>query len=419
MIRLFIFSLLTIVLALWVTLYLGFPGDPGYLLISFGNYTFETSLFALLIAAGIIYLLVRLLIVLVQWINPLQLVSAGRRLSARRKARARSNTVEGLLSFARGNWQSSYRLLTRSARDKDATVINYLAAAYAAQETGNKDWVQLLERAEREYPAFSSTIKSVKAQLLYRSGQLEQCLAVLEQLRKTSVNDTVLLSTLKDVYLQLQDWQPLQDLLPVLEKNKVIDVQELEQLRMRIFMEQLYSVYEKGNSDTQREQVVAELLKRWRKAPSSYREDERVVDHFFMLLFKLGAKEEAAKVIDHALSHSWSRKLIARYGELDFTVSAKQLLVAEGWLKSRPADADLMLSLGRLSMRNQLWGKAREYFEASIKIAPSAPAYGELGRLLKHLGEVEAGEACLENYSDLLGIKLPELPLPAMSKPLH
>ncbi|GIT63807.1 MAG: hypothetical protein Ct9H300mP22_2070 [Gammaproteobacteria bacterium] len=57
MIRLFVFSLLAIVVALSVTLYLGFPNDPGYLQIAFGNYTFETSLFALLVASGFLYLL--------------------------------------------------------------------------------------------------------------------------------------------------------------------------------------------------------------------------------------------------------------------------------------------------------------------------------------------------------------------------
>ena len=54
MTRLFIFSLMAIVVALWVSLYLGFPADPGYLLIAFGNTTFETSLFAMLIAVATI-----------------------------------------------------------------------------------------------------------------------------------------------------------------------------------------------------------------------------------------------------------------------------------------------------------------------------------------------------------------------------
>ena len=58
MIRLFLLCLAISIFGLWVTLFLGFPGDPGYLLVAFGDYTFETSLFALLILSGLIGLII-------------------------------------------------------------------------------------------------------------------------------------------------------------------------------------------------------------------------------------------------------------------------------------------------------------------------------------------------------------------------
>ena len=48
MVRLFLYTLLAIVTGLVVTLLLA--SDPGYLLISFRHYPFETSLFALFVA---------------------------------------------------------------------------------------------------------------------------------------------------------------------------------------------------------------------------------------------------------------------------------------------------------------------------------------------------------------------------------
>jgi HemY protein len=419
MIRLFIFSLLAIVVALWVTLYLGFPGDPGYLLIAFGNYTFETSLFALLVAGGIVYLLIRLVLVLLQWINPRLLLQLGQSVSERRKANARSDTVEGLLYFTRGNWQSSYNLLTKSTGDKDASVVNYLAAAYAAHKNGQRDdWINCLEQAEEKYPKARSTINSLKAQLLFKSGQLEQSVAVLEQLKKNSLNDPSLLHLLKEVYVKLEDWQALKDLIPTLEKNKVIDSAEIEQIQMRIFMEELYATCSKKEESAKQDALV-QLMKLWKKAPVKYREDEKVVKHYIELLIQLDAQEEAAKAIEVAVSKNWSEALVLRYGEQDFGTSQQQLLVAEGWLKARPANSNLLLCLGRISMRNELWGKAKEYYEASIKIAPSAEAYGELSRLLKHLGEVEASETYLQSYGDLIGAELPELPLPVQNKVTH
>ena len=420
MIRLYVFSLFAIVIALWVTLYLGFPADPGYLLIEFGNYTFETSLFALLAALGVLYLIARLLMIPLRWINPRHLMAFGRDLNARRKAKGRSKTIEGLLYFVRGNWQSSYKLLTKAAGDRDASVVNYLAAAYAAFEMGDKDsWTRCLEKAELEYPAARSTVNSLKAQLLFRSGQLEQCLAVLEQLKKSSLNDASLLRLLKEVYVRLEDWPKLKELVPVLEKDRIIDQEEAGKILKRVFMEELYAVYGQSRVDGDKPGATARLGKLWKKAPARYREDEKVVRHYADLLVKLGQKGIAAKAIEAAISKNWSESLVLRYGEQDFDNSQQQLLVAESWLKERPANARLLLSLGRISMRNELWGKAREYYETGIRIAPSAEAYGELSRLLKHLGETETSEMYLKNYGDLIGAALPELPLPSAPKIAH
>ena len=420
MIKLFIYSLLAIVVALVLSLYSGFPGDPGYLLIAFGDYTFETSIFALLAAAVLLYVLVRAILLVFHWVNPWHLVRYGRNYSRQRKAKARSKSTEGLLYFIRGNWQSSYSLLSKSKNDADATVVNYLVAAFAAYEMGNRElWMQWLQKAEEDYPSARSTTNSLKAQLLFKSGQLEQCLAVLEQLKKSSLNDATLLQLLKKVYVELEDWEKLGALVPTLEKLKIIDKAEAEKIQKRIFVERLYAPPPGDSAQVSRKATVARLFKLWKKALPRYREDEKVVKHYTELLIKYGEKEEASKVMETALSRNFSDAMVLRYGEQDLGTNPQQLIHAEGWLKARPANGALLLSLGRICMRNQLWGKAKNYYRASIKISPGAEAYGELGRLLKHLGEYEAGEKYLKNYGDLIGADLPELPLPSPTKVTH
>ena len=64
----------------------------------------------------------------------MRLVAAGKRCPG---AGNRSNTLEGLHYFARGNWQSALKLLRKGLKDKDA-IGNYLAAAYAAFEVGER-----------------------------------------------------------------------------------------------------------------------------------------------------------------------------------------------------------------------------------------------------------------------------------------
>ncbi len=72
MVRLFLLSLLAILGGLLLAINLA--QDPGYLLIAYGSYTFETSLFALLVALLVILLLMRLLSLLLSWLNPMNLV---------------------------------------------------------------------------------------------------------------------------------------------------------------------------------------------------------------------------------------------------------------------------------------------------------------------------------------------------------
>ncbi len=410
MIKLFVFSLMVIVLALLVSLYVGFPADPGYILIAFGNYTFETSLFALLVAIGVIYLLAKLLIMLLQWINPWRLVRLGRGLHDQHKAKARSRTVEGLLYFTRGNWKSAFKLLRQGRGDADASVVNYLAGAYAAYKSGDKQaWTQCLDEADSKYPTARSTVNSLRAQLLFRSHQLEQSLAVLREMKKTSLNDATLLNLLKEVLVSLEDWDQLDALVPELEKHKVVGETELDSIRQRVFAEQLEAI---ARNTADREKSRSELIKRWKKADSGFRNNSRMVWHYVQLLVKLGSLEEAARTMETSLGKSWDQDLVQYYGIMDLGNPSRRLLQAEDWLKSRPSDPILLLCLGRISMRNQLWGKAREYFEASIKIEPSAHAHGELGRLLRHLGDNTQAEEHLRVFNEMTGEELPDLPMP-------
>ncbi|MFT7373882.1 MAG: HemY protein, partial [Oleiphilaceae bacterium] len=81
---------------------------------------------------------------------------------------------------------------------------------------------------------------------------------------------------------------------------------------------------------------------------------------------------------------------------------------AENWLKQKPNNSMLLLTLGRLSLRNELWGKALEYFKVSARIHPSPETYGELSRLSLKLNKSDPAL-----FTELIvSLALPDLPLP-------
>jgi HemY protein len=112
-----------------------------------------------------------------------------------------------------------------------------------------------------------------------------------------------------------------------------------------------------------------------------------------------GQAAEAEKILRKALDKEWNKRLILVYGRLEADAAA-QLRYVEKRLLKRPEDAALLLTAGRLCVRNELWGKARSYFETSNAIRPSAETWHDLGQLMLQLGEGDsASEAFQQGLS--------------------
>lgn len=73
-----LFVLILLALVAGVLLALQLARDPGYILIAYGNYTFETSLFALLVVLLLALVVVKLVLSLLGWLNPLRWRSSKR-----------------------------------------------------------------------------------------------------------------------------------------------------------------------------------------------------------------------------------------------------------------------------------------------------------------------------------------------------
>jgi HemY protein len=411
MIRLFSLSLFIIAVVLWLTLVLGFPSDPGYLLIAFGERTIETSLLAVLILILICCLLVKLVAMVFGWINPGRVLRVTKSLDERIKANNKKDTLSGLLYFARGNWRSSYSLLTKSITNEDEGIINYLAAAYAAYRADEfQDSLKCLEEAERKYPEKNFTVNFIKSRILYDSGQAEEAALVLAKIQKVSPDDLDLLALAKNLLLELKNWSEMEDLLPRLKKNKIITSGEEDQIRLQILIGQLDKIWNdrKGESE---EDIQLNLKDIWKTVPGRFRSNEELVNNYVSLLIKANAPADALKTLESAINKKWSNALISDYGKQDFKEEAHQLAIAEKWIKKRPDDSNLLLCLGRISIKNKSWSKAKSYLERSINILPSAEGYGELSRLCDYLGDSEQSESYLQSYLNHIGAQLSEIPL--------
>ena len=101
---------------------------------------------------------------------------------------------------------------------------------------------------------------------------------------------------------------------------------------------------------------------------------------------QLGDRGAARAVIESALAENWNPELVLLYGESAGDDAIVRIERAEAWLKARPQEVELLLTLGRLCLRRELWGKARSYLEASLALHPGREAHVALAQLCDRIG---------------------------------
>jgi HemY protein len=386
--------------------------DAGYVLIAYNQTTIETSLWVLLVVLLITFIVTHWVVNL---LTRTQLPTA--KLKAWKDHRnhriSRRKTLKGLTSLSEGNWAQAQKQLAQAAERSDLPMINYLAAARAAHEQNNEQATdELLQKARNTTPEAEVTVAISQAEIQLSRGQLEPCLATLLRLRTLAPKNTYVMKLLKDIHLRLNDWQALSKLIPLLRKHQALKEDELATLSRQCYSQLLDDSLNKLPIETSEEDRLKALGRAWHDLPNEQARDGDLVQRYTELLVSLGAESRAEQNLRDLIKRNWDEKLVNLYGRLNGENTKKQLDTARGWLKSHDDSAALLLTLGRLSLRNQHWGQAVKYFEQSLEIEPCAETLAELARLLRHLGDNERAQILLQQNLNLVSSGLPELPMP-------
>lgn len=376
--------------------------DPGYVLVAYGNYTLESSLWVGLLLLLLVVLLIFLLLRLVYR------VVGGRGslfswLDARKVRNAQRLSTRGLISFTEGNWLTARRQLVRGAEFNEAPLMNYLLAAHASaqlKDAGKVD--EYLRAAGEAEPGAGMAVRIALAEVKLQAGEFDQVIAVLDHSTRKFNRHPHVLNLLRQAYLGLQDWDKLLELLPLLRKHKLSGSDELDRLEREVHEKRLASA----------DDSLEQLRVSWQKVPKPLQQDAALVHAYAGSLMRLGEHDSAEEVLLRTLRSDWQGALVRQLGLVQSGDASRQLARAEVLLAGHSADAPLLLCLGRLSMRAKLWGKARDYFESSYRLERNAEVCAELGRLLTSLGEPGVAAAYFREGLLLREDALPALPMP-------
>lgn len=374
--------------------------DSGYVLISYDQFRYESSFWIFLGLIACLWLLA----MAVHWVLGLLHTSGAlvnpwsRRHRERRVGKA---SRSGLRELAEGQWNQALAHLRTAAEHDQQPLVHYLGAARAANELGEHEQSdELLRKARERDPESGLAIGLTQAQLQIARGQYSQARESLNTLHADHPRHPYVLTLLQQLYVQLEDWPALCRLLPELRKHRVLSparLSELELLAWTAALEQAGHAPAISNEDAQQA-----LNQRWQTVPSGLRNEPLLVRAYADGLSRLGADAKAEEVLYGALKRHFDDRLVERYGRIGGQDPARQLAQAEGWLKANPENAELLLALGRLSMRNALWGKARDYLEASLRVEHRPQTCAELARLLAQLGDNERSNRLFQEGLGLL-----------------
>ncbi|NBA94351.1 heme biosynthesis HemY N-terminal domain-containing protein [Pseudomonas sp. R5(2019)] len=403
------YLLMVIAIAVAAAIGIAIAKHSGYVLIAYDSFRYEASLWttlALLVVLWLVVYAVRALISLVTTsggvVNPW---------SRRNRSRRVQLAIEqGQLDLAEGRWASAQRHLHRAAEAERQPLLYYLGAARAANEQGKvEESDALLERALERQPQAELAIALSHAQLQMDRGDTDGALVPLQAMHERHPHNVQVLRLLHRVHVQRDDWPALIRLMPELRKDKVLPPAQLAELERRAWGENLALAAQR---ETEGEAGRQSLERAWQQLTSAQRQESALVAAYADQLRQLGAQEQAEEALRTALKRHYDSHLARLYGLVRGSDPARQLHTAEGWLKQHPEDPSLLLTLGRLSLQNRLWGKARDYLESSLRFERNPEACAELARLLARLGDTERSNHLFQEGLGMLDARLLALPLP-------
>jgi len=362
--------------ALSVALTVAARYSPGYVLLVLPSHRVEVSLnFAVVLGLlGFVaaYVLVRAL--------SLTLTMPIRAAVFRRdqqRVRARRAFQEALRAYLEGRFGRAERAAGQALQQNEAVGLSLVIAARSAHELKSfqaRD--QYLQEMESRAPQDNYLRLMTQAELLLDDRRYHDALQALSRLQDK--HTAALRLELKAQQLA-RNWDQVLVLLPQLEKRKVFEPALLEQFKRYAQTENL-----------KRKALDARGLREfWDKLPADDRRDSRIAAAAAQCFIALGGCDEAHGIVEESLEAHWDPTLFPLYVQCLPRDARRHLERAEGWLQEHPGDPALLLALGQLCVQQELWGKARSYFEASLAIEPSHTAYVELGKLLERIGKPE------------------------------
>ncbi len=367
--------------------------STGYVVIVAAPYRIELSLNLLvfLVVAGYFafYMLARLVATLIAIPARVRAYRADRQ-----RSRLRQALDEALIAFFQGRYASAEKSAAAALPGEDTKGIAAIIAARSAHELGRfSEREQFLDQAKGGAEDVDQARLTTLADLLVSQERYPEALAVLNDLSARDSRNLRLLRLKLQAEQAMRNWDAVLATLASLAKLGGIGPAEAATARRAAHLGNL----SRAANDS------AALAAYWKSMPAEVRLDPAVAATVARYHLALGGNAEAQAILEQALEREWNASLVALYGDAATSEALPQIERAEKWLRAHARDPALLLALGKLCMRQELWGKAQSYIEASLALEPTHDGHMTLAALMEKIGRPQEAVQHFRRSAELAG----------------
>jgi HemY protein len=349
--------------------------NSGYALLVAPPYRVELSLNLLLILIVVGFLLLYLGLRMVT--RTAQLPAEVRLWRRRQKEqRARAKLDAAVVALLEGRYGKAQQEAKEALALPYSSGLAALVAARAAIDVRQFDVAEgFLSRTEAQATSLAVPRLTLSAEIALEQGQPQQALQILDALRREAGLHTAGLRLELRATQAARRFAAIPQLVEQLVKRGVFDAAQGEQVKIAAQREQLRALAYDASG----------LRDAWNRLPEAMRTQTQIARAAAQSFLQLGGDREAVDIVARSLERTWNSDLVELYGECRLPDPTQQLEQAERWLTAHNQDAALLRILGALCQRQQLWGKAQTYLEASLALEDHWRTHLALGEMLGRL----------------------------------
>lgn len=369
------FRILLLLLLLAAALFAGphLAGNQGYVQIILGHYSVEMTVVSAALLAVLGYFALLLLEYLIT-----RLLSLGSRtrnwFGLRRSNKAVQRTRKGHLALATGDYRQAERLMSASAADSEFPLLNYLGAARAADALGRAEARDRYLQEAQTHPEGSLAGGLLAARLALRHRQPDLALAQLTPLLAEHAKHPRLLTLYQRALLAAGRWQELIDLLPQLQKLKLLTPEAVSQLQQQAYPARFAELAEQGSQP---------LLDYWQGLAKPLRQQVALRAACCRQLIRLQAHDAAETLLREGLKQSREPALLALCGQLQLTDYQPLLTLLQQYGPDQDNESALLSAQGQICFHLQRYPQAQQLLEKAVALTPNPRDYQLLGQLME------------------------------------